>query len=318
MGTWPEGHSCPILVHMASCPSPSCTGEDATTLSWFAIHHSGYSTSTSTWPTDTLARSPGATFTAPLPTDLPSGPYLLRFELIAMHSVPAQFYPWTVEIDLTSTGSSLPSSEYLGKFPDMYTAEGGNMALDFSLYTGNDLLTFVLPGVPVYPGGTSEGNDPLPSGSGVSKPAPAPEPGTVAEEPVVGGGNSSVTPAMPTASATSTSDVISASTSLAAGSSIIPIPIASDSASASVAPPTLPTASSLTEAIPIETPIEEPSMETPSVTEESPTGPTPTLVQPVPMPTVSDAATTEIDGGSPAGPTVVAPSMSSVSPAEPR
>jgi len=310
MGTWPEGHSGPILVHMASCPSPSCTGEDATTLSWFAIHHSGYSTSTSTWPTDTLARSPGATFTAPLPTDLPSGPYLLRFELIAMHSVPAQFYPWTVEIDLTSSGTSLPSSEYLGKFPDMYTKEGGNMALDFSLYTGNDLLTFVLPGVPVYPGGTSEGNDPLPSGSGagVSKPAPKPED---EQEPVMGGGNSTTT------AITSNSNVLPTPTSLAAGSSIIPIPIASASASTSEAPPTQPTDSTPT----IPTPIQGTPIETPSLPEESPNVPSPTLIQPIPTLPVNDSApSVNPDSGSDTGiaPSAGMPTTTFVVPSEPR
>jgi hypothetical protein len=174
MGTWPEGHSGPILNHMASCGGATCTGVDATTLDWFAIHHSGYDATAKIWPTDVLATT-GAKHTITLPTDLPGGAYLLRFELIAMHSVPAQFYPWAAEIDLTSSGTSLPSSEYMGKFPDMYSAAANNMALDFSLYTGNDLMSFVLPGVPVYPGGSSKGNDPRPDGS--TGPAPGPAPG---------------------------------------------------------------------------------------------------------------------------------------------
>ncbi|KAG7566886.1 hypothetical protein FFLO_01387 [Filobasidium floriforme] len=179
MGTWPEGHSGPILNHMASCGGATCTGVDATTLDWFAIHHSGYDATAKIWPTDVLATT-GAKHTITLPTDLPGGAYLLRFELIAMHSVPAQFYPWAAEIDLTSSGTSLPSSEYMGKFPDMYSAAANNMALDFSLYTGNDLMSFVLPGVPVYPGGSSKGNDPRPDGSAGPAPGnatvPAPDP----------------------------------------------------------------------------------------------------------------------------------------------
>ncbi|KAH8082363.1 glycosyl hydrolase family 61-domain-containing protein, partial [Filobasidium floriforme] len=174
MGTWPEGHSGPILNHMASCGGATCTGVDATTLDWFAIHHSGYDATAKIWPTDVLATT-GAKHTITLPTDLPGGAYLLRFELIAMHSVPAQFYPWAAEIELTSSGTSLPSSEYMGKFPEMYSAAANNMALDFSLYTGNDLMSFVLPGVPVYPGGSSKGNDPRPDGS--AGPAPGPAPG---------------------------------------------------------------------------------------------------------------------------------------------
>lgn len=150
---------------MASCGAATCTGVDATTLDWFAIHHAGYDATAKIWPTDVLATTGGGALTIDLPEDLPGGAYLLRFELIAMHSVPAQFYPWAAEIDLTSSGSSLPGAEYMGKFPDMYSAAAGNMALDFSLYSGNDLMSFVLPGVPVYPGGSSTGNDPRADGS---------------------------------------------------------------------------------------------------------------------------------------------------------
>jgi hypothetical protein len=193
MGTWPEGHSGPILNHMASCGGATCTGVDATTLDWFAIHHSGYDATAKIWPSDVLATT-GAKHTITLPTDLPGGAYLLRFELIAMHSVPAQFYPWAAEIDLTSSGTSLPSSEYMGKFPDMYSAAANNMALDFSLYTGNDLMSFVLPGVPVYPGGSSKGNDPRPDGS--AGPAPGPAPGN-ATVPVPDPASSTVSEAVP-------------------------------------------------------------------------------------------------------------------------
>ena len=239
MGNWPEGHSGPILNHMAYCGPDSCTGVDATSLDWFAIHHSGYDATNKIWPTDVLATT-GATHTINLPTDLPGGAYLLRFELIAMHSVPAQFYPWAAEVTLTSDGASGPSSEYLGKFPDMYSAAANNMALDFSLYTGNDLMSFVLPGVPVYPGGSSAGNDPRPDGSAGPAAAPAPGNGTV-----------------PTAESTTATGSDPATTSTASDVGIDPslVPSTTEAVPAITgtgSPDTAPVVPSMTEEIPAE------------------------------------------------------------------
>lgn len=311
MGTWPEGHSGPILNHMASCGGPTCTGVDATTLDWFAIHHSGYDATAKIWPTDVLATT-GAKHTITLPTDLPGGAYLLRFELIAMHSVPAQFYPWAAEIDLTSSGTSLPSSEYMGKFPDMYSAAANNMALDFSLYTGNDLMSFVLPGVPVYPGGSSKGNDPRPDGSAGPAPGPAPGNATVpAPNPASSTGSEAV-PA-PT-NATGTEPAASASvTASETTSDTFAVPSATSAAEETTEPaPAVPTMTDAAPAVPTTTgsatddqdqptdsqalPAETGSGSEPAQPEPTQTGGAPSSIVPIPITTgTADEASATAD-----------------------
>jgi hypothetical protein len=237
MISWPFGHSGPIVNHMAYC-GDSCTKVDASTLDWFAIHHSGYDAAApadSRWPTDVLANN-GLTHTINMPTTLPGGAYLLRFELIAMHAVPAQFYPFTAEIILTSTGIA-PSSEYLGKFPSMYQTD--NMCLTYSIYQGaNDdsLLTFVIPGPPVIPGGSSKGNDPKPDGSAGTAPVASPSQAS-------GAVSASMT-AAPIVSETAVANVTSASATetTAANATVTGMPIATTEAAPIIsAEPVVPT-----------------------------------------------------------------------------
>jgi hypothetical protein len=167
-----------------------------------------------------------------------------------MHSVPAQFYPWAAEIDLTSSGTSLPSSEYMGKFPEMYSAAANNMALDFSLYTGNDLMSFVLPGVPVYPGGSSKGNDPRPDGS--TGPAPGPTPGNTtvpAPDPASTTG-SEVVPAPTNAAGTDPAASASATASETTSDTLAEPSATSAAGETTEAAPAVPTISDAAPAVP--------------------------------------------------------------------
>ena len=76
-----------------------------------------------------------------LPTDLPSGSYMVKRELLAPFSG-QQFYPMAFQVDLESTGSTVPAPT--GKFPDMYASfEPLN----------TDGPSFKYPGIPVYQNG---------------------------------------------------------------------------------------------------------------------------------------------------------------------
>ncbi|ODN97312.1 hypothetical protein L198_03875 [Cryptococcus wingfieldii CBS 7118] len=152
--TWPESHKGPVTQWMAHCPDDLCAGTAGADMDWFKISQSSYDESSDSWPTDYIAKNLIWTFT--LPTNLAAGQYLLRHELLAMHTTGAvshflpQFYPVAIEMQLESSGSTTPSPT--GTFPDMYNSDD-DMALTQNIYGGSALnAEFVVPGVAVYDG----------------------------------------------------------------------------------------------------------------------------------------------------------------------
>ncbi|ODN76865.1 hypothetical protein, variant 2 [Cryptococcus amylolentus CBS 6039] len=150
--TWPESHKGSVTQWMAHCPDDLCAGTAGADMDWFKISQSSYDESSDSWPTDYIAENLIWTFT--LPTNLAAGQYLLRHELLAMHSTGApQFYPVAIEMQLESSGSTTPSPT--GTFPDMYDSDD-DMALTQNIYGGSALnAEFVVPGVAVYDGSDS-------------------------------------------------------------------------------------------------------------------------------------------------------------------
>ncbi|WVQ79541.1 hypothetical protein IAT38_001640 [Cryptococcus sp. DSM 104549] len=149
--TWPESHKGSVAEFMARCPDDKCAGVAGADLDWFKISEATYDAATDSWPTDSIAS--GLTWTCTLPSDIPSGQYLLRHELLAMHSTGApQFYPVAIQLQLESSGTVTPSPT--GKFPDMYLTN--NMATSQNIYAGSENnAAFVPPGVAVYSGSGS-------------------------------------------------------------------------------------------------------------------------------------------------------------------
>jgi len=86
-----------------------------------------------------LTKNPLYTFN--LPTDLPSGSYMVKHELLAPFSG-QQFYPMAFQVDLESGGTTVPAPT--GKFPDMYA--------DFKEWS-TDGPSFKYPGIAVYQSG---------------------------------------------------------------------------------------------------------------------------------------------------------------------
>ncbi|ODO04956.1 hypothetical protein I350_05567 [Cryptococcus amylolentus CBS 6273] len=155
--TWPSSHKGSVTQWMAHCPDDLCAGTAGADMDWFKISQSSYDESSDSWPTDYIAENLIWTFT--LPTNLAAGQYLLRHELLAMHTTGAvshflpQFYPVAIEMQLETSGSTTPSPT--GTFPDMYDSDD-NMALTQNIYGGSALnAEFVVPGVAVYDGSDS-------------------------------------------------------------------------------------------------------------------------------------------------------------------
>ncbi|THG95831.1 hypothetical protein EW026_g5889 [Hermanssonia centrifuga] len=87
---WPHAIG-PMLTYLAQCPGSSCTGSDASTLEWFKIDEAGLLSGTvydGQWG-DGQMIADNSSWTTTIPSTVPSGNYLIRFETIALHSMPA-------------------------------------------------------------------------------------------------------------------------------------------------------------------------------------------------------------------------------------
>ncbi|WWC64347.1 uncharacterized protein I303_106957 [Kwoniella dejecticola CBS 10117] len=165
--TWPDSHKGPVTEYMAACPSSGCDGVDASSLQWFKIQEDTFEGSK--WPSDTIVSTLDWTFT--IPTDLAAGPYLVRHDILAMHTVGGpQVYPTCFQANLISSGSAVPTETTT--FPAAYDIND-----DFKTWSiyNDDNTQFVPPGPAVYSGGSSgtpPGTSAAPSASASSS-APA-------------------------------------------------------------------------------------------------------------------------------------------------
>ncbi|PWW80139.1 Lytic polysaccharide monooxygenase [Tuber magnatum] len=164
--TWPESHRGPTMTYLAKCPGTDCTTADPTTLDWFKIDHAGLN-SDGTWISDTIIAN-NNTRTVTIPSDIAPGPYLIRHELLALHSASnadgAQFYPMCVNLQITGTGSAVPANTV--KFPGCYSPTDPGVLLNIYY---PPLTSYTIPGpAPYVPGGASA---PI-SSSDTASPAP--------------------------------------------------------------------------------------------------------------------------------------------------
>ena len=183
--TWPESHRGPAMTYMAKCPG-SCSDADPTTLSFFKIDEAGLNAD-GTWASDDLIANNG-TYTSTIPSDIAPGNYIIRHELLALHSAGtsggAQFYPMCANVEVTGSGTANPAGV---KFPGAYAASDEGILVN--IY--NNPTSYVIPGPAVYGGGASA--DPTTSAAPVTTSAAAPttsaaetvvpEPTTVVPEP---------------------------------------------------------------------------------------------------------------------------------------
>ncbi|KAL4953488.1 glycosyl hydrolase family 61-domain-containing protein [Aspergillus filifer] len=108
---WPGEHEGPIIDYMASCNGP-CKDVDKATLSFFKVDEDGFDGSK--WATDRLQEN-GLTWEVTVPADLKAGEYVLRHEIVALHSVGAtdiaQPYPQCINLKVAGGGVSQPEGK---------------------------------------------------------------------------------------------------------------------------------------------------------------------------------------------------------------
>ncbi|UKZ64019.1 uncharacterized protein TrAtP1_005241 [Trichoderma atroviride] len=108
---WP--HKSTVVDYLANCNGP-CETVDKTTLEFFKIDGIGLLSggNPGTWGSDVLIGN-NNTWVIQIPEDLQTGNYVLRHELIALHSAEqadgAQNYPQCFNLAVTGTGSLQPS-----------------------------------------------------------------------------------------------------------------------------------------------------------------------------------------------------------------
>ncbi|CAA7261663.1 unnamed protein product [Cyclocybe aegerita] len=116
---WPGDHQGPVSTYMTSC-SGDCSNFGANDARWFKIDASGYDPSTRQWAAAKLIAN-GMSWTSTIPVNLAPGQYLMRHEIIALHSSPAQFYPSCSQVEVTGSGTDTPSDSALISMQDLYT-----------------------------------------------------------------------------------------------------------------------------------------------------------------------------------------------------
>jgi len=150
--TWPSSHKGPVIDYLASC-NGACSTVDKTALEFFKIDEQGLisdTTAPGTWASDDLI-SNNNSWVITIPTGIASGPYVLRHEIIALHSAGsidgAQNYPQCINLEVTGGGSDVPAGT-LGEALYKDTDPG----ISVNIYTTG--LSYVIPGPTLYSGGS--------------------------------------------------------------------------------------------------------------------------------------------------------------------
>ncbi|OQE16631.1 hypothetical protein PENSTE_c023G08918 [Penicillium steckii] len=145
---WPESHHGPVITYLASC-NGDCSSVDKTKLEFFKIDAVGLidgSNVPGNWGTDKLIKA-GNRWTVTIPDSIAAGEYVMRHEIIALHSAgtkdQAQFYPQCLNLKVTGGGSDKPDGT-LGE--KLYTDTDKGILVD--IYSS--LSNYVMPGPKLY------------------------------------------------------------------------------------------------------------------------------------------------------------------------
>ncbi|KAF6832984.1 Endoglucanase-4-like protein 1 [Colletotrichum musicola] len=171
--TWPESHKGPVIDMLAPC-GDDCATVDKATLEFFKIAEQGKiddSKQNGYWASDKLIEDSNS-WEITIPTDVAPGKYVLRHEIIALHSAGqangAQNYPQCFNIEVTGSGTKKPAGTLGTK---LYTPT--DAGIEVSIYTTG--LDYKIPGpVNEFASGSGSSPAPAPSASAPATSAAAP------------------------------------------------------------------------------------------------------------------------------------------------
>ncbi|KAL1902245.1 hypothetical protein Sste5346_001221 [Sporothrix stenoceras] len=142
-------HKGPCAVYLRQVPDMSLD-TPAPSTGWFKIFEDGYDNSTEKWCTEKLIDTNGLLSVA-LPSGLPSGAYLVRPELLALHEAQIgdpQFYVGCAQIFVSGTSNgqlAIPSGSE-ATIPGYVKA--GDPSVTFNIYT--PVFPYTIAGPPVF------------------------------------------------------------------------------------------------------------------------------------------------------------------------
>ncbi|KAH6888195.1 glycosyl hydrolase family 61-domain-containing protein [Thelonectria olida] len=89
-----------------------------------------------------------------VPTEVPSGQYLVRIEHLALHRPSGtEFYFNCAHVEVTNTGSALEPSD-LVKIPGVYDSTTEGLSPNYSIYSGG--TSYPMPGPAIFPTGSEQ------------------------------------------------------------------------------------------------------------------------------------------------------------------
>ncbi|KAK1771199.1 glycoside hydrolase [Phialemonium atrogriseum] len=143
-----KSHKGPVMAYLAkvdNAASASLSG-----LQWFKIWEDTFDTTSLLWGVDNMIANNGWTYLT-LPECIAPGHYLLRVEILALHSAKsqgaAQFYQSCAQINVSGSGTFTPSSTVT--FPGAYQANDPGILVSIYGKLGapdNDGLPYAAPG----------------------------------------------------------------------------------------------------------------------------------------------------------------------------
>ncbi|KAL0951979.1 hypothetical protein HGRIS_008632 [Hohenbuehelia grisea] len=147
---WPDSHMGPMITYMARAPSDITKWNPGSSAVWFKVHEVGKDAS-GVWQAPTKLIAANGIYKFTIPPKLKAGQYLIRHEIIALHaaySYPgAQVYPVCIQVEVTGSGSALPTS--FVSFPGAYNGNTPGIVYDAYTNTGS----YPIPGPAVWTGG---------------------------------------------------------------------------------------------------------------------------------------------------------------------
>jgi hypothetical protein len=115
---------------------------------WFKVAQAGRTGTSNTWGDTPLMVSGNAGATYTIPSCLAAGYYLVRHEIIALHSSytypGAQFYPGCHQLQVTGSGTKTPSTNLVA-FPGAY--KGSDAGITYDAYQAQ---TYTIPGPALF------------------------------------------------------------------------------------------------------------------------------------------------------------------------
>jgi len=103
-------HKGPIMYYMAKVDNAATAS--LTGLKWFKVYEESFDAPKAVWAVDTMVANKGWSY-ATIPTCIAPGQYLLRVELLALHSAynskGAQFYQSCAQLNVASSGTVVPT-----------------------------------------------------------------------------------------------------------------------------------------------------------------------------------------------------------------